>query len=275
MEEQPKVKKPWKARFSVKPFTDSVDEMTIKALEHLCPEKRVVLHYSTGKDSIAAWIALRDAGFEVVPVYKEVIPDLSFIDSVIAAHEKYFGTEVIKVPYKGLFQELHNKYGGFDDNVSMEMLETKDKLASSYNMKDDFNDFILGYTKCSVAVIGVKASDSIHRRTNFVMSGPYNGKQRMYSLCWRLAKNAPLKMIMDAKCPLPRYYLYLGRSPELLFDSEYWFIKKYFPQDWERLCSFLPDAEVRVKSYEFSNKPRILSQSKLIKEAFEAGYEFV
>jgi hypothetical protein len=273
--EEEKPKREWKARFSVKPFTEEVDEMTIKALEHLCPEKKVVLHYSTGKDSIAAWIALRDAGFEVVPVYKEVIPNLSFIDNVIKAHEKYFGTEVIKVPYKGLFQILHDKYGGFDDNANLDLMLTKEKLSTSYTMKDDFNDFILGFTGCSVAIIGVKASDSIHRRTNFIMSGPYNAKQRMYSLCWRLAKNAPLRIIMNAKCPLPRYYLFLGRSPELLFDSEYWFIKKYFPQDWDTICKYLPDAELRVKAYEFSDKPRILPIQKQIKEAFEAGYEFV
>jgi hypothetical protein len=275
VEEQAKPKREWKARFAVKPFTDSVDEMTIKALEHLCPEKRVVLHYSTGKDSIAAWIALRDAGFEVVPVYKEIIPDMSFMDSVIAAHEKYFGVEVLKVPYNTLFNNLHNIYGGFDEECNIMNKAAKSNIGSMDKMKKEFNDHILNYTGCSISIIGVKSSDSLHRRTNFAMSGPYNANQRMYSLCWRLAKNAPLKMIMDAKCPLPRYYLWLGRSPSMLFASEYYFIKKYYPQDWEKILKFLPDADVMVKDYEMSDKPRILATSKLMKEAFEAGYEFV
>lgn len=273
--ETEKPKREWKARFKVQPFLEDVDQQTIAALEHICPEKRVVLHYSTGKDSIAAWIALRDAGFEVVPVYKEVFPNISFIDSVIAAHEEYFGTEVIKVPYKGLFQSLHNAYGSRNDHANLELIDIKSKLNREYSMKEDFNDYVLNYTQCGVSVIGVKASDSIHRRTNFLMSGPYNAKQRMFSINWRLAKNAPLRMIMNANCPLPKYYLWLNRSPEFLFPSEFYFIKKYYPQDWEKICSYLPDAEVRVKAYEFSDNPRILLIQKQMKEAYESGYKFV
>jgi hypothetical protein len=142
-------------------------------------------------------------------------------------------------------------------------------------MGKDFNNFILAQTGCNMSVIGVKGSDSLNRKTNFQMAGPYNAEQRMYSINWRLKKNAPLNIITEAKCPLPKYYLWLGRSPELLFDSEYAFIKKYYPEDWKIVLDYLPDAEVRVKNFEMDEKPRILPVMKMMKELHAQGYEFI
>lgn len=259
----------WKARYNIKPFTDTVDDITREALEDLCPEKRVLLHHSTGKDSTAAWLTLRDMGFEVIPVFKEVIPNLSFIDSVIEAHEKFFETKIHRVPYAKYFTYLYEFYGDRCAQDTLKLRENKYKIENILNLESEFNDAILTKFNVNVAIIGVKGSDNLSRRVNFQMNGPYNSKQRMYSLCWRLAKNAPLKLMLEARCPIPKYYLWLGRSPGLLFDSEYYFIKKYYPDDWHRICEYLLDAPLRAKNFEHDANPRILQVSKLMQQAYD------
>ena len=44
----------------------------------------VLLAFSCGKDSLATWCALRDAGVAVVPVYLWYLPRLSFVDEAIS-----------------------------------------------------------------------------------------------------------------------------------------------------------------------------------------------
>ena len=40
----------------------------------------VILAFSRGKDSLAAWLALREAGVNVVPYHMYLIPELRFVD---------------------------------------------------------------------------------------------------------------------------------------------------------------------------------------------------
>jgi tRNA(Ile)-lysidine synthase TilS/MesJ len=41
--------------------------------------QKVLLAFSCGKDSLATWLQLRDDGFEVVPYFCYLIPDLGFV----------------------------------------------------------------------------------------------------------------------------------------------------------------------------------------------------
>ena len=49
----------------------------------------VLLAFSRGKDSIAAWLAPRDAGVEVIPYHLYLIPGLSFVDESLAWFEDW------------------------------------------------------------------------------------------------------------------------------------------------------------------------------------------
>jgi hypothetical protein len=269
---EPRPKKAWKAKYAITPFTNEVDEITLRALAELCPEKKVALHFSCGKDSIAAWITLKENGYEVVPVFKEAIPGMQFINDTITAYEKYFGTEVSKVSSREQFLDLHFWYG---KTSSLQTIDTKAELIAKGALKKDIDDQILAVTGCNIAIVGTKASDSLNRRTNFIMSGPFNSTKRTFALTWRLAKNAPLEIMINHNCPIPKFYLWLARSPEFMFDIEYYFIKKYYPSDFERLLELFPDVDVRVKNFEFSDKPRMLMPDKRVLKAKEDGSIFV
>jgi hypothetical protein len=245
-----------------------VDDITRQALLELCPEKKVVLFFSTGKDSVAAWLTLREMGFEVVPVFRELVPNLSFYDSVIAAYEKFFDTEIIKVPSAAQMSQLYSNFGNQENNNSITTVRLVENIKKLRTHKNQ-DDYILNTLGCNIGVVGTKGSDNLSRRVNFQMAGCFNAKNRCFSLCWRLASKAPLRMMIEAKCPIPKYYLWLGRSPELLFSAEFAFIKKFYPEDWEKLLTYLPDIDVRVKDFEHNPKPRILPVSKLMQAQYK------
>lgn len=255
----------------MKPFTETVDEITLKALEAICPEKRVVLHFSCGKDSLAAWITLKQNGYEVIPVYKEAIPGMAFIHETIAAYEKFFDTEVKIISNREQFYDLHNWYGA---TKTLSCIDTKVELAAKGKIKSKIDDQILAITGCNLAIIGTKASDSLNRRTNFIMSGPYSAQKRTFALTWRLAKNAPLDIMIANNCPIPKFYLWLNRSPEFMFSSEYFFIKKYYPDDYDRIKKLLPEIDVRVKDFEMSDNPRLLLPDRRVINAKNNGHPF-
>lgn len=262
-----------KARFIVKPFQDSIDEITIKALEKIAPRKKVVLHYSTGKDSISCWLFLRELGYEVFPVFKQILP-LSLFSNIIKAHEEFFGTEIFTIPYKGLYLTLKKDIGALDENFSekFSVLAMEKEIDKGFH---DLNISLINHFDADCCIVGVKSGDSLSRCTSFQMTGPYNAKTNTFYPCWRLSKNAPLDIIVRYNCPLPKYYLWLGRSPNLLFDSEYWFIKKYFPEDWKIILKHFPDADIKVVNFENNPKIRIHPVQKKLIKLYEGGYPFI
>lgn len=271
-------RRPEKMLFDTTP-TPTVDEQTWAVLEAIAPRKRVLLQYSTGKDCTAAWWELKQRGYTVVPFLKEVFPGMSFIDSAVAAHEDFFDTEVLIVPSKiALFARLR----AFNDDVDLARFgpAMKDEITMNTESTSALKrwrrltvDKMLEDYDCDVCIIGTKASDSIHRRTHFRVDGPYLPSERLFSLCWRLAKNAPFQIIVDNKIPLPRYYVWLGRSPDFMIEYEFYFIKQYYPEDYARLCELLRNLPVYVKKYELNPKTaHQVRPPKFVLEAIEGGH---
>lgn len=58
----------------------------------------VLLAFSRGKDSIAAWLALRDAGVDVRPFHLYLVPGFTFVEESLAEYERYFGCEIPQLP---------------------------------------------------------------------------------------------------------------------------------------------------------------------------------
>jgi len=72
----------------------------------------VVPAFSCGKDSVAAWLALRAAGFtRIIPMYRYLIPDLGFIERSLAYYENFFGTPIYRVAHPSLFRANRPRKG--------------------------------------------------------------------------------------------------------------------------------------------------------------------
>ena len=68
----------------------------------------VALGFSCGKDSIATWIAMREYGIEVVPVYFWLVPDLQFIDDELAYFEEVFETRIHRYPNPSFYRLINS-----------------------------------------------------------------------------------------------------------------------------------------------------------------------
>ncbi len=64
----------------------------------------VILSFSAGKDSLAAWLLLRELGFDVVPVYKWLVPGLLFVERSLAYYESFFGTRIRRYPHPSFYR---------------------------------------------------------------------------------------------------------------------------------------------------------------------------
>ena len=270
--------------FDITHTGDEIDPLTWEVLDSLAPRKRVLLWYSTGKDSVAAWWALKQRGYDVVPVYRQLIPGLEFMDAPMRAHEAFFGSEVTIVPSPLNLPSLARFINAKIDGVGL--VTARDSVQNAVDSPSLFkagreatNDTLIDDLGCDVAIIGTKASDSLPRRPHFKVDGPYTAKERLFALNWRLQKNAPFRSMMQHQIPIPRYYIWLGLSPELHLEYEFYFIKKYHPDDYERILSYFPAVDAFVKKHEYApTGERLLHMSKLprfVVEAFEAGHPFV
>ena len=66
----------------------------------------VLLSFSCGKDSIAAWIALEEGGVEVAPVYMYCVPPgtLSLVEDDLAYFERAFGARIRRYPHESYYR---------------------------------------------------------------------------------------------------------------------------------------------------------------------------
>jgi len=71
-------------------------------------QKKTLLAFSTGKDAIAAWLAIREHFEEVVPYYLYLVPGLEFVDEQIAMYERFFETKITQLPHPSVHRLLNN-----------------------------------------------------------------------------------------------------------------------------------------------------------------------
>lgn len=226
-------------------------EQIIDTIAAKCNNK-VLLAFSCGKDAIAAWLALKARGVEVVPYYYYLCPDLEFIESSLKYYEEYFETPIMRVPSPSIYRLWRNC-------VYQPPERLPDLLASRM---PKFNDHDLSQavkrsSKISLdtwTALGVRAADSVNRRTNFVMSGAAPENKKKFYPVWDWLKARLQVELHRAKIKLPIDYWIFGRT----FDGiDYRFIgplKKHLPEDYERLKHYYPFIECEIKRAEMAGK---------------------
>lgn len=66
----------------------------------------ILLSFSRGKDSLAAYVQLRRHGFRIVPVHYYLVPGLSFIRESLDYYERVFGCHIYDLPNPSLYRML-------------------------------------------------------------------------------------------------------------------------------------------------------------------------
>lgn len=203
----------------------------------------VLLSFSCGKDSIVSWLALQDAGVEVVPAYIYYVPGLQFVADQIAYFEDRFQTKIHQYPHPSLFRWLNALVLQTPERIrhieaaqlpDLDYSELWQLIRADLNMPDAW------------LADGVRAADSIMRRASFVKHGVMKEKDRKVSVIADWLKGEVLERIDRAGIELPIDYQLFGRSYDGLDRRFMEPIREHLPEDYALIKSWFPLVDVDI-----------------------------
>ena len=202
----------------------------------------VLLSFSTGKDSIATWLALRPY-FRVVPYYLYGIPDLSFINKSLKYYEEFFDTKIHQLPHPSLARKLKNMVFQAPENCELiyeanipniNYLDQMQMVAKKTGVKNPW------------VATGLRAADSPMRRIVINKRGAINYNEQKFYPIWDWNKKRLINELTKANIKLPVDYKLFGRS----FDGiDYRFLKPLkdnFPEDYQKVIDIFPFARLEI-----------------------------
>ncbi|WP_440899748.1 hypothetical protein [Actinosynnema sp.] len=203
----------------------------------------VLLGFSRGKDSLAAWLSLRDAGVEVVPYFLYHVPGMSFVDESLADFENFFGVRIHRYPHPALFRWLNTFT--FQAPQRLAVIDAVDLPEPSYEEMADMIRADLGLPNawnCD----GVRASDSPNRRMAMTTYGPKREATRKLSIVWDWRVAHVREVIAHHGATLPVDYEWFGRSwdgLDLRFVAP---LAEHRPEDYALILEWFPMAALEV-----------------------------
>jgi len=203
----------------------------------------VLLAFSCGKDSIAAWLRLRQ-DFTVIPFYMWLVPGLEFVDRELAYFEDFFGTPILRYPNPQAYNNLRS--GAMQAPANWAWLDSTPipgKLTHGFVeavLKDE-----LGLPRSTWVATGIRAADSPMRLAAMRRHGPISRRRAKFHPIWDWKKDRLMETIHRSGVRLPVDYLLFGRSFDGLDRRFSTVIKRVYPADYARIKAFYPliDAE--------------------------------
>jgi 3'-phosphoadenosine 5'-phosphosulfate sulfotransferase (PAPS reductase)/FAD synthetase len=206
----------------------------------------VLLAFSRGKDSLAAWLALRDAGVEVRPFHLYLVPGLEFVDESLAFYEDFFGQRIPQLPHPSLFRWLNNLT--FTPPERIRVIEAAQLPEPDYvEISRVLCAEVYGLDPATTLTAdGIRAADSPNRRTAIKGHGPVRRHVMKVSPVWDWRIRHVRAALEHHACPLPVDYELFNRT----FDGlDYRFlapIKDRFPRDYQRILDWFPLADLEI-----------------------------
>ena len=198
----------------------------------------VALSFSCGKDSIATWLAMLDYGIETVPVYFWLVPDLKFIDDELAYFEDFFGTRIYRYPNPSFFRLINNFV--HQPPERLRYIEAANLPTPDYEQEWEVILDELGLKPETWKADGVRAADSLKRRTSFVKHGVMKESSHKVSPIADWLKGEVMDRIDRAGVKLPIDYEIFGRSFDGIDHRFTEPMRRHLPEDYERLREWFP-----------------------------------
>lgn len=205
-----------------------------------------ILAFSTGKDSIAAWLQLRKYFKTIVPYYCYTVPGLSFVEDSLNYYEEFFRTRIYRIEHRSFYRMLNALV--FQSPQHFARLKEMDLPG------DEYDDALIGelireagqLPAAAYVATGVRMADSPMRRIGLKTHGAINHNQKRFYPVYDWKKADLLAAIDDAGVKLPIDYKLFGRT----FDGlDYRFlkpIKEHFPDDYAKIIEWFPLAELEL-----------------------------
>ena len=208
-----------------------------------------LLGFSRGKDSIAAWIFLRQFFHTIIPFHCANVPHLSFVDTSLDYYERVFETKIIKC--------LSGEVSRAIDNLIFQPLEDEQDIDALELWNYD-NHHIVELIKEELGILdawcafGINATDSIDRRIYIKKNQGRNEERKTFYPCFDWTKVQIIEAIDRAGIKLPRDYLLANRSfAGVPLYRHLARMDEIFPNDMEKIETVFPFIWAQLARNEF------------------------
>ena len=210
-----------------------------EVLRRLKEEGRpVVLSFSCGKDSLAAWVAMERHGIEVVPVYLWLVPHLSFVEESLAYYERAFGARIRRYPHPSFYRWLNNAV--YQAPERLRVIEAARLPTPDYDEEFALIFDDVGLPRDTWRADGVRAADSLQRRAALTRHGVMRWTVRKVSPIADWLKGEVMDAIRGRGLRLPVDYEMFGRSFDGIDRRFMEPMRERYPEDWERVREWFP-----------------------------------
>jgi len=211
---------------------------------------RSLIAFSTGKDALGAYLAIRDH-FDVTPYFMYLVPDLEFVEDSLAYYEKVMRCRIIRLPHPSLYRWLNNYL--FQPPGRHKVIEAAQLPNFDYAYHHErVCEIAKVDPKRILSATGVRAADSPHRRMALEKYGAINRKGKVWYPVWDWNKERLLAAIEKSGIKLPVDYHYFGRTFDGLDLRFLYPMKLNLPRDYQRVLEWFPLAEMEIYRFERS-----------------------
>lgn len=208
----------------------------------------VLLSFSMGKDSLAAWLAIREHFERIEPYYLYRVPGLELIEEALTYFEAKLGTHIHRLPHPALYRQLNNFV--FQPPERCRVIEDArlpdfDYADVNRIMRED-----LGLGADAYCATGVRAADSPQRRMHFLKHGPVVHSKKLFYPVWDWSKGDVIDAIAASGLKLPKEYRLFGKSFDGLDLRFLLPLKQHAPRDYARVLEWFPLAELEIFRWE-------------------------
>jgi len=181
---------------------------------------KVVLYFSSGKDSVASLDLCKQYFKKIIPVYWYVYENISFQDNILEYYEDYFKVKIIR--------QLHPELN-------------QNKISKVYKKINDYNRLTYG---CEWIGLGIKKYDNF--RANMLVYNGYQEKMKTFYPVGFFNDNDVFQYLKKRKIALQSNYE-IGYRDINSFKGEVllWVYNNYH-DDYERIKKQNPKIEIEL-----------------------------
>lgn len=228
------------------------DDLTYENSAELCERMAAecdtaIIAFSTGKDSIAAWLQMRKYFKHIVPYYCYSVPHLGFVEDSLKYYEDFFGCHIYRLPHPTFLTWLNVFHCQTPDRVTIIM--NNPMLAEMCWDERALGDAVRAFGRLPEGAFvgsGVRMADSPTRRIGIKTHGAINRNAKKFFPVYDWRKEDMIRAFDESGVKLPVDYKLFGRS----FDGlDYRFIKPIkdtYPEDYARILEWYPQIEVEI-----------------------------
>ncbi|MCL2089859.1 MAG: hypothetical protein FWH11_01310 [Micrococcales bacterium] len=204
----------------------------------------VLVAFSTGKDALAAELALRDSGVETRLAYLYLVPGLRFVEQTLSEQEDALGKPIARYPHPSLWRWLNNLV--FQPPERCAVIEAARMPTVGYDEMWGLVKQDMGLPDDTWVADGVRASDSIVRRASFVRHGVMKHEKRKVSPVADWLKSEVVARVDQAGIRLPVDYEWFGRSFDGIDHRFLEPLSRFAPDDFQRVLDWFPLADMQL-----------------------------